>query len=133
MILSFAGRTWGTLRGGLGTLLLLALLGVAPGMGVQARETPGPAGTISIGQLPPEGREVLERIDRGGPFRYSKDGSVFGNREGRLPRHPRGYYHEYTVPTPGARDRGPRRLIAGVPGERYYTGDHYRTFLRVQP
>lgn len=89
------------------------------------------SGTISIEELPPEAREVLLLIKTGGPFPYAKDGSVFGNRERRLPRRPHGYYREYTVPTPGARDRGPRRIIAGRNGELYYTDDHYRRFKRI--
>jgi ribonuclease T1 len=81
--------------------------------------------------LPAEARLTLKLIDQGGPFPYRKDGSVFSNRERRLPPEPRGYYREYTVPTPGSRDRGARRIIAGKQNERYYTGDHYRTFQRV--
>lgn len=75
--------------------------------------------------------EVLRQIEKGGPFRYEKDGSVFGNREKLLPSHPRGYYREYTVPTPGAKNRGARRVVQGRGGETYYTRDHYRTFLRL--
>jgi ribonuclease T1 len=74
---------------------------------------------------------VLELIAHGGPFSHRQDGVVFQNREGRLPAQARGYYHEYTVPTPGASNRGARRIIAGSRGERYYTRDHYRTFLRI--
>ena len=62
-----------------------------------------------------------------GPFPYSKDGAVFGNRERLLPRKPRGYYRESTGPIPGSHDRGPRRIIAGRYGEYYYTDDHYRS------
>ncbi len=93
-------------------------------------------GWIEVGDLPPEAVEVLRKIRRGGPFRYAKDGSVFGNRERLLPRQPRGYYTEYTVTTPGARDRGARRIIAGgnprVTSEFYYTRDHYRSFQRIR-
>jgi ribonuclease T1 len=78
-------------------------------------------------------RRMLDRIAAGGPFRHRQDGVVFGNREGHLPAKPRGYYHEYTVETPGASDRGARRLIGGQGGETYYTRDHYRTFLRIDP
>jgi ribonuclease T1 len=74
---------------------------------------------------------VLALIDRGGAFPFRQDAVVFQNRESRLPRHPRGYYHEYTVPTPGARTRGARRIIRGAQGETYYTRDHYQTFLRL--
>lgn len=75
---------------------------------------------------------TLALIDRGGPFPYpGKDGSTFANRERRLPKKPRGYYREYTVPTAGASNRGARRVVAGREGERWYTRDHYRTFTRV--
>ena len=86
---------------------------------------------IQFKQLPPEARQTLALIKAGGPFPYAKDGSVFGNREGMLPKRSRGYYKEYTVKTPGSRDRGARRIVAGIPGEYYYTDDHYRTFKRI--
>ncbi|MFE7956474.1 ribonuclease domain-containing protein [Streptomyces sp. NPDC057413] len=87
--------------------------------------------TVGVSGLPAEARHTLDLIDRGGPFPYARDGIVFGNVEGRLPRHPRGYYHEYTVPTPGSRDRGARRLVTGRGGETYYTDDHYDSFRAV--
>ena len=73
---------------------------------------------------------LFARIARGGPFEYRQDGGVFQNRERRLPMQPRGYYREYTVATPGARDRGPRRIVTGgdPPVEYWYTHDHYRSF-----
>lgn len=74
---------------------------------------------------------VLELIEHGGPFAHRQDGVVFQNRERRLPDQPRGYYREYTVPTPGARNRGARRIIQGRAGDTYYTRDHYRSFLRL--
>ena len=85
--------------------------------------------------FPREVGETLTLIQRGGPFPYDRDGAVFGNFEGRLPRQSRGYYHEYTVPTPGARNRGARRIIAGgkPPSEFWYTGDHYDSFTRIDP
>jgi ribonuclease T1 len=86
---------------------------------------------VTIAELPPEARVVLRAIKLGGPFPYAKDGAVFSNREHHLPRRPSGYYHEYTVATPGARDRGARRIIAGRDGEFYYTDDHYRRFKRI--
>jgi ribonuclease T1 len=89
--------------------------------------------TIEASSLPPEARTTLQRIRTGGPFPFRRDGIEFQNREHRLPGRERGYYHEYTVPTPGADDRGARRIIAGVPGEYYYTADHYRSFARVTP
>ena len=88
--------------------------------------------------LPREGQTVLRQISQGGPFRYSKDGSTFGNRERLLPRQNSGYYREYTVPTPGENDRGARRLVCGgqprtSTADCYYTADHYDSFRRVQP
>jgi ribonuclease T1 len=111
-------------------LLLLALLSV----GVQALGwfAPQPVGEISLAQLPPEARRTLALIKQGGPFPYAKDGSTFGNREGLLPSQPRGYYREYTVPTPGASNRGARRIVAGRGGDYWYTADHYRSFGRIR-
>lgn len=87
---------------------------------------------IPAADLPREARETLRLIKRGGPFPYSKDGSTFGNRERLLPVRSRGYYREYTVQAPGARDRGARRIIAGSSGEYYYTDDHYASFRRIR-
>ncbi|MFF4413283.1 ribonuclease domain-containing protein [Streptosporangium sp. NPDC001559] len=88
--------------------------------------------TRTLSALPPEAAATWKRIRQGGPFPYSRDGVVFQNRERRLPIRQQGYYHEYTVPTPGSRDRGARRLISGDgTRELYYTGDHYRTFVIV--
>jgi len=91
---------------------------------------------IALKQLPAEARQTLALIKAGGPFPYSKDGSAFSNREGLLPKRSRGYYKEYTVKTPGARDRGARRIVAGGCGESacseyFYTDDHYKTFRRI--
>lgn len=84
--------------------------------------------------LPAEAASTLRAIERGGPFPYDRDGSVFQNREGRLPAQPRGYYREYTVETPGSPDRGARRIVTGgdPPEVYYYTDDHYRSFRRVE-
>ncbi|MDD5295582.1 MAG: ribonuclease domain-containing protein [Rhodocyclaceae bacterium] len=90
--------------------------------------------------LPREARDTLALIHRGGPFPFRRDGIVFGNFEHRLPQHPRGYYHEYTVPTPGERNRGARRIVAGegpgrdvrTSGEYWYSDDHYRSFSRIR-
>ncbi len=89
-------------------------------------------GTITVVDLPPEARETLRAIRQGGPFAYDRDGVVFGNFERVLPKQARGYYHEYTVKTPGAHNRGARRIIAGSTGEYYYSADHYQTFKRIR-
>lgn len=90
-------------------------------------------GTIPAAELPTEARETLSLIAAGGPFPHERDGIEFKNREGRLPYRPGGYYREYTVPTPGERTRGARRIVTGANGERYYTDDHYETFQRIKP
>lgn len=84
--------------------------------------------TIAYDDLPSQAHETLALIERGGPFPYRQDGQIFQNREGILPQKPRGYYHEYTVKTPGERDRGARRIVTGEAGELYYTDDHYASF-----
>jgi guanyl-specific ribonuclease Sa len=90
--------------------------------------------------LPPEAIDTLDRIERGGPFVHRQDGATFQNRERLLPPRPRGYYREYTVGTPGSRDRGARRIVSGggMPGnsrplEYFYSDDHYRSFRRFTP
>lgn len=110
---------------------LAALLGLLAAIGFAREAGSGALPTVSAAQLPAQARETLRLIDLGGPFPYVKDGAVFGNRERLLPRQPYGYYREYTVPTPGARDRGARRIIGGRDGDRYYTEDHYRSFRRI--
>lgn len=100
----------------------------------------GSRAEVSVASLPDEARETLARIRSGGPHPYRRDGVVFQNRERRLPDRPRGYYREFTVETPGSRDRGARRIVAGsgstgsirTSGEYYYTEDHYRTFRRIR-
>ena len=88
--------------------------------------------TVPASALPVEARQTLRLIDRGGPFPYERDGTVFGNVERILPRQPSGWYREYTVPTPGESDRGARRIVAGRDGTRYYTADHYASFAIVE-
>lgn len=88
---------------------------------------------VAAADLPPEAQHTLALIDAGGPFPYDRDGVVFENREGLLPEESTGYYHEYTVPTPGESDRGARRIITGASGELYWTDDHYRSFERITP
>lgn len=87
---------------------------------------------IPLADLPREARQTLALIKAGGPFPYARDGVVFGNYERRLPTRPRGYYHEYTVKTPGRHDRGARRIIAGGEQTYFYTDDHYRSFRRIR-
>jgi ribonuclease T1 len=97
-------------------------------------------GEIDASALPREAQRTLDLVKSGGPFPYRKDGSTFGNREKRLPLRDHGYYREYTVPTPGERDRGARRIVAGkgergdvrTSGEYYYTDDHYTSFRRIR-
>ena len=101
--------------------------GVAPGTEI---------GTIASTALPDQGRNMVRLIYQGGPFKYDKDGSVFGNRERILPAKNRGYYLEYTVKTPGERSRGARRIVCGgfvptAPDACYYTDDHYASFRRI--
>ena len=92
----------------------------------------GFSGDVRLKELPAEARQTVELIRKGGPFPYPRDGAVFGNREKLLPAHARGWYREYTVKTPGARDRGARRIVAGRDGTLYYTDDHYRSFKRIR-
>jgi ribonuclease T1 len=93
--------------------------------------------TVSVAELPQQGVQVYGLIRQGGPFAYEKDGVVFGNRERLLPIQKRGYYREYTVPTPNSRDRGVRRIVCGgqtiSPDTCYYTADHYASFRKIVP
>jgi ribonuclease T1 len=106
---------------------------------VQARQglPVGGAQAVAVAELPAQGQDTFARIHQGGPFAYDKDGVVFGNRERLLPAQKRGYYREYTVKTPGSRDRGTRRIICGgqprTPDVCYYTADHYGSFRRIAP
>lgn len=116
-----------------GTALAFMLCAPLP---VDARAPLAQARDIALGELPREARDVLARIRTDGAFRFDRDGVVFGNREHRLPAQPRGHYHEYTVPTPGATHRGTRRIVCGgprtTPSACFYSGDHYRTFARIR-
>jgi ribonuclease T1 len=91
----------------------------------------GLAEGIEKKELPREALEAIALIRKGGPFLHARDGVTFSNREKRLPARERGWYREYTVKTPGARDRGARRIVAGRDGTLYYTDDHYRSFRRI--
>jgi ribonuclease T1 len=105
--------------------------------GAQAQFLSG-GDTIALNQLPAQGQRTYQAILNGGPFRhYGKDGAVFGNYERQLPRERRGYYLEYTVETPGARNRGARRIVCGGPATQpqacWYTADHYASFKKIVP
>jgi len=117
-------------------LFLGAWLGAAP---VLARDSSAPdLPVVALTELPAQAQRAHELVLAGGPFPYAKDGTVFGNRERLLPKKPRGHYREYTVKTPGARNRGARRLVCGgkppvKPEVCYYTEDHYSSFRRIVP
>ncbi len=117
-------------------LFLTAILAISP---AQAR-APAPTdiqATIRVTELPRQGERIYALIHQGGPFASEKDGSVFGNRERLLPLYKRGFYREYTVPTPGLRHRGTRRIVCGGPPTKpdvcYYTADHYASFRKIVP
>ena len=128
-MLRFAGQKW---------VLAGVLLGFLA-LGAQAKgpTATDPAAPIALADLPVQGVQVHALVMQGGPFAYDKDGSVFGNRERLLPSQKRGYYREYTVPTPGASNRGARRLVCGGPPKTpdacFYTADHYASFRRIAP
>jgi ribonuclease T1 len=129
------GRMWI----GLVVVLALAILtwavnqGGFSGGGREGDADPTDLPRVALATLPPEAAQTVALIRADGPFRYDRDGVVFENREGLLPDESSGYYHEYTVPTPDAGDRGARRIIEGSAGELYWTDDHYRTFERISP
>ena len=119
------------------SLTTLAIFAAALLCAAVSARTPAPSTEeIAVADIPREAREVLAQIRTDGPFRYERDGIVFGNREHRLPVQSRAYYHEYTVPTPGVKSRGGRRIICGgprtAPNACYYTSDHYQTFRRIR-
>jgi ribonuclease T1 len=119
----------------LGAAGLAALVSSSPSAGPTPRTStatprshlPG----VGLADLPAQARQTLNLVDRGGPYPYPQDNTVFANQEGLLPSQPVGYYREYTVVTPGSADRGTRRLIVGADGDIYYTGDHYASFRQV--
>ena len=122
----------------IGAFTLCALSGSVPGAFARDYTAPADAnaqGTVALAQLPREAVNTLNLIAAGGPYPYEKDGIVFGNRERLLPPHRRGFYHEYTVPTPRSRNRGARRIVCGGPLQRtdncYYSDDHYTSFNRI--
>lgn len=121
------------MRGGLKALWLGLLLCLP--LAVDARShyahADNPIQGITVSELPAEAHDTLRLIKQGGAFPFARDGVIFGNREHSLPRQPHGYYHEYTVKTPGAHNRGARRIVCGPWPECYYSGDHYQTFKRI--
>ncbi|KAB2876092.1 MAG: ribonuclease [Burkholderiaceae bacterium] len=103
---------------------------------VQAKGPVTASEPVALAELPREAQQTQRLVRAGGPFPYVKDGATFGNRERQLPRRSRGYYREYTVPTPGASNRGARRIVCGgvtarQPEVCYYTDDHYASFRRI--
>jgi len=116
-----------------GALALVAVLLMASAI---ARSTPDAVPDVRLADLPREARETYATIVGGGPLPHDRDGASFGNRERLLPPAPRGYYHEYTVATPGAANRGARRIVCGgprkMPDACYYTSDHYQSFRRIR-
>ena len=124
-------RPWRRLAALFVALVIAAF--VSATSGAFARERPADAGhEILYANLPREAQQTLQAIKRGGPFAYERDGVVFGNYERLLPSRQRGYYHEYTVPTPNVKHRGARRIVAGAEAEYYFSDDHYRSFRRIR-
>ena len=114
--------------------------GLVAGAAAVARtpDQPGGLAIVALATLPPQAQTTHRLVLSGGPFPYHKDGTVFGNRERLLPGKARGFYREYTVKTPGSRDRGARRIICGgkpptQPDACFYTDDHYASFKRIAP
>ncbi|MFH8384415.1 ribonuclease [Kitasatospora sp. NPDC018058] len=121
-------RAWKTRAAAITAVALMTLAPVAVATDAHADVS----GTVCLSTLPPEATDTLNLIATGGPFPYSQDGVVFQNRDSVLPGQSYGYYHEYTVITPGAPTRGARRIVTGQQDqEDYYTGDHYATFSLI--
>ena len=136
-----AGRQprWNLLRKLGFCAVVVAVVGsVAVGTAANAKGPAAGLGTVALVTLPAEAQQTQRLIRAGGPFPFAKDGVVFGNFERVLPRHERGFYREYTVPTPDSRNRGARRIVCGgqratEPDACYYTADHYASFNRIAP
>lgn len=125
-------RSWGA------AALAAVALSAAPTAFARVPDTSLALPPVALASLPPEAQATHRLIHQGGPFPYQKDGTVFFNRERLLPAQPRGHYREYTVRTPGARNRGARRIVCGGrqparPEVCYYTADHYASFSRIVP
>jgi len=129
-------NSWGV-WGRSAAVALLALSGGLAGLVAQAKNSATAAlPTMARAELPAQGQTMMTLIEQGGPFKYDKDGTVFGNREKILPARQRGYYREYTVKTPGERSRGARRIVCGgqqprAPDACFYTDDHYGSFRQI--
>jgi ribonuclease T1 len=120
-VIALAVLTWGLNQGGFS------------GGGRDGDADPSALPAVALTSLPVEAQQTVVLIDAGGPFPFDRDGAVFENRERLLPHEPTGYYHEYTVTTPGSTDRGARRIITGSGREMYWTEDHYQSFERIVP
>jgi ribonuclease T1 len=135
---AFSPRKWGLALATVGLVGAACVLGLAGADTAAARDSTPVEATVSLATLPAQVQQTERLIRSGGPFPYSKDGSVFGNRERQLPSQARGHYREYTVTTPGAKDRGARRIVCGGrqaqhPEACFYTDDHYASFRRLVP
>jgi ribonuclease T1 len=114
---------------------LAGLVWLSPAL-AKSPDSPASVAPVALATLPSQAQTTHQLILNGGPFPYSKDGTVFGNRERQLPAQARGFYREYTVKTPGARNRGARRIVCGgkpptQPEACFYTDDHYASFRRI--
>ncbi len=143
--LEFRGNPWcvalrSSVVSALDCWVVATVLAVSATLGppALARDESRPPSAVAVQSLPVQAQQTYRLILAGGPFRHPQDGGVFGNRERRLPAHARGWYREYTVSTPGARDRGARRIVCGGesatrPQACWYTADHYASFARIAP
>lgn len=134
----FVARRLAATRLAIAGALVAFAIGISPQAQARASADSAwktPAATVQVTELPAQARETYVRIRQGGPFPYDKDGAVFGNREHQLPRATRGWYREYTVTTPGSRDRGARRIVCGGPVRSphacWYSADHYASFRMI--
>jgi ribonuclease T1 len=118
-------------------LILLLVIGYTAkainthGSNPSASQSTVSAGLTPLSSLPPEAAKTVRLIQQNGPYPYRQDGVIYNNLEQQLPNEPRGYYHEYTVKTPGSADRGTRRIITGRDGQFYYTSNHYQAFVSI--
>lgn len=117
--------------------LVIGLVGVTAPAGADQLASQAVCGDTSgfsrvgLSSLPAQATDTVRLIQRGGPYPFPQDGGVFQNRERILPLCSTGYYHEYTVKTPGSSTRGARRIVTGSAGEYFYTADHYASFRLV--